>query len=195
MKVIDGDTIKVDIGGRVRTVRLIGVDTPETVDPRKPVEYFGEEASAFTEQLSGGQGVRLQTDPKVSDEDRYGRLLRYVFLADGRLLNSVIIARGYGHAYTRFGFSRMGEFRRLESEARQGKLGLWADTGYESTNLARNLEEELDGNLIVYITKTGKKYHREGCPHLSRSSIATTLKYAAKRYRPCSSCSPPVMPR
>ena len=79
-RVVDGDTIVVRGVGRVR---LIGVDTPETVDPRRPVEFFGREASAFTKRLLEGQRVRLEYDWERAD--RYGRTLAYVYLRDGML--------------------------------------------------------------------------------------------------------------
>ena len=120
-RVVDGDTIVLDGGERVR---LIGVDTPETVHPSKPVEYFGKEASEFTRSLAERKPVRLEYD--WQRQDRYGRTLAYVFLSDGRLLNAEIIRQGYGHAYTRFSFRRMEEFRQLEREARENARGLWA---------------------------------------------------------------------
>lgn len=127
VRVVDGDTIKVRIGRRVETVRLIGVDTPETVDPRRPVEYFGREASAFVRRIALHERVRLQDDPQCSNRDKYRRLLRYVYLEDGTLLNAEIIAQGYGFAYTKYPFSRMREFRRLEKTAKRGGVGLWAE--------------------------------------------------------------------
>jgi micrococcal nuclease len=76
-RVVDGDTLVVDIAGRKDRVRLIGVDTPETVHPNKPVEYFGKEASAFTRQLCEGKQVVLRDELGGQDRDKYGRLLRY----------------------------------------------------------------------------------------------------------------------
>ena len=118
----------VEINGRTDRVRLIGVDTPETVHPQKPVEYFGKEASAFTKRTCEGKTVRLESDPQNANRDKYGRLLRYVYLEDGQLLNAEIIRQGYGFAYTRFPFSKMEEFRELEREARNANRGLWAET-------------------------------------------------------------------
>ena len=92
VRVVAGDTLVLDGGERVR---LIGVDTPETVHPQKPVEYFGKEASAFTRQLVEGERVRLEYDLGTGRKDRYGRTLAYVYLEDGRLLNLAIIAGGY----------------------------------------------------------------------------------------------------
>jgi micrococcal nuclease len=112
-------------------VRLIGVDTPETKHPNKPVEHFGKEAAAFTRRTVEGRRVRLELDPANAsrahkDSTQQRRTLAYVFLEDGTLLNAEIIQQGYGFAYTRFPFARMEEFRRLEREAREQRRGLWA---------------------------------------------------------------------
>jgi len=127
VRVVDGDTIKVRIGRKVETVRLIGVDTPETVDPRRPVQYFGREASAFVKRMANHEQVRLEADPECSNRGKYRRLLRYVYLEDGTLLNAAIIAQGYGFAYTKYPFSRMDAFRKLERAARREGRGLWAE--------------------------------------------------------------------
>lgn len=124
-KVEDGDTIEVSMQGHLEKVRLIGVDTPEVVDPRKPVQCFGKQASAFTKSLVTGKKVKLMTDSITSNRDRYDRLLRYVYLEDGRLLNSEIIKGGYGFAYTAFPFTKVDEFSALETTARQNNAGLW----------------------------------------------------------------------
>lgn len=126
-RVVDRDTIQVWLCGRAEKVRLIGVDTPETVDPRKPVQYFGREASAFTMRLVPGQHVILRDDPMDQNRDRYHRLLRYVFLQDGTFVNAEIIRQGYGFAYTKYPFSLTEEFRALEREAREQGRGLWAE--------------------------------------------------------------------
>ena len=104
-------------------MRLIGVDTPETKHPRKPVQYFGKEASMFTANMVEGKKVRLEVDQ--NQRDRYKRLLAYVYLEDGTLLNAEIIKQGYGHTYTKFPFKYMHEFRQYEREARLMKRGLW----------------------------------------------------------------------
>jgi micrococcal nuclease len=127
-RVIDGDTLVMENGERVR---LIGVDTPETKHPNKPVEHFGKEAAAFTRRLVEGKRVRLEFDPANAprahkDSTQQRRTLAYVFLKDGTLLNAEIIKQGYGVAYTRFPFARLDEFRRFEREAREQRRGLWA---------------------------------------------------------------------
>jgi len=121
VRVVDGDTLVLD---RNERVRLLGVDTPESVDPRRPVERFGREAAAFTRRLAEGKLVRLAYD--LEHQDRYARTLAYVYLEDGRFLNAEIIRQGYGHAYTRFPFRYAEEFRAYEREARENRRGLWA---------------------------------------------------------------------
>jgi micrococcal nuclease len=128
IRVVDGDTIVVQVKGHPETVRLIGVDTPEIVDPRKPVQYFGKEASEFTTSLISGKLVRLEIQTAPTSRDRYGRLLAHVYRqSDGLLVNKEIIRQGYGHAYTKYPFdhARMEDFRAAEREAREHKRGLW----------------------------------------------------------------------
>src|SRR5437867_2369962 len=127
-RVIDGDTIEVSVAGVVEKVRLIGVDTPETVDPRKPVEFFGKEASGFIRNLVAGKKVVLRDELGGQDRDKYHRLLRYVYLEDGTFVNAEIIKQGYGHAYVVFPFSHMEEFRTYERQAREKGLGLWGSS-------------------------------------------------------------------
>ena len=123
-RVVDGDTLIVKMDNMKDRVRLIGVNTPETVHPEKPVEYFGKEASAFTKEMVEGKKVLLKYD--FQKRDKYGRLLAYVYLEDGRLLNAEIIKQGYGFAYTKYPFTYLDDFREYEKEARDNKRGLWA---------------------------------------------------------------------
>ena len=124
IRVIDGDTIRVRVRGKVHTVRLIGVDTPETVHPTKTVQHFGAEASAYTKAALEGKTVTLAKDRTGDTVDRYGRLLRYVLL-DGDNFNARLIREGYAHAYRRFPFSKRTEFIQLEDQARRRGIGLW----------------------------------------------------------------------
>jgi len=136
----DGDTIQVDMEGKKETVRFIGVDTPETHDPRKPIQCFGKAAAAFTKNVIGENRVRLEADPTNSNRDRYQRLLRYVYLPDGTLVNKKIIAEGYGFALVSFPFQKMEEFKAVQVTAREQNKGLWGgctvntSTGYNQTN-------------------------------------------------------------
>lgn len=148
VRIIDGDTIVIDHNGKQVKVRLIGVDTPETVHPSKPVEHYGKEASRFTRNLLKGEKVYLATDTKQAGTDRYGRTLGYVYRApDGLFVNAEIIRQGYGHAYTRFPFKYMEQFRQLEQFARKVKKGLWAPVPLISKPKP---ERQPDPNDIVY---------------------------------------------
>ena len=127
---VDGDTIDVDIpdGKWPHTrIRLWGVDTPETVHPNKSVQHFGPEASELTKKLCKGKMVRLEMEPGKSPRGTEGRLLAWVYLPDGRLLNRVLVAEGYGYADPRFDHHLKNEFRRLQNRARKAGAGLWKD--------------------------------------------------------------------
>ncbi len=128
IKVIDGDTVDVEISGKKETVRLIGMDTPETVDPRKPVQCFGREASSKAKEALVGEMVRLEADITQGERDKYKRLLRYVFLQDGTNFNKFMIAEGYAHEYTyNIPYKYQEEFKEAELNAQKQKIGLWAD--------------------------------------------------------------------
>lgn len=141
VRVADGDTIDVDMNGRIETIRMIGVDTPETHKPNTPVQCYGQAATDYTTQLIGGKKVRLEADPQETNRDRYDRLLRYIYLEDGALLEEKIIAEGYGFAYTLFPFSKVEQFKQLERMAKDIGKGLWSAcqvkieaNGYKQTN-------------------------------------------------------------
>ena len=128
-KVVDGDTIVVNMNGKNETIRLIGLDTPETVDPRKPVQCFGEEASKKAKELLTGKMVRIEVDPSQGERDKYGRLLAYVFLENAVFFNQLMISEGYGHEYTyNLPYKYQKEFKEAEKTAREEKRGLWAKT-------------------------------------------------------------------
>jgi micrococcal nuclease len=124
-RVVDGDTFVVGIAGRHERIRLIGVDTPETVDPDRPVQPYGKEASNFAKHMLSGRTVRLVGD--VEPRDRYGRLLAYVWLPDGTFWNALLAAEGYAQLITiPPDVTYAGLFRRLVDEARSADRGLWA---------------------------------------------------------------------
>ena len=119
-RVIDGDTIEI-AGGEI--VRYIGIDAPETVDPRKPVQCFGREASEENKKLVEGKRVRLEKD--ISNRDKYGRLLRYVYLGN-LFVNDYLVREGYAYAYTYPPDVKYAkEFSQAQKEARENKRGLW----------------------------------------------------------------------
>jgi micrococcal nuclease len=124
--VSDGDTFDVRIAGKTEAVRLIGMDTPETHDPRKPLQCFGVAAAQEAHKLLDGQQVRLVGDPTDSDRDKYRRLLRYVYLENGTLHNQYMVEHGYAFAYIIFPNVKLDQFKQWESEARQQQLGIWS---------------------------------------------------------------------
>lgn len=122
-RVVDGDTIEVQLGGRIEDVRLIGVDTPETVKPDTPVQCFGPRASHFTKQLLTGRRVRLVFG--VERRDVYGRLLAYVYLGR-RFVNPILVRRGLARSLTIPPNDRFAPlFRGLELRAARSGRGLW----------------------------------------------------------------------
>jgi micrococcal nuclease len=124
VRVVDGDTIVVRLGGREERVRYIGVDTPESVKPQTPIQCFAERASAFNARLVEGRTVRLEQD--VDARDRYGRLLAYV-RANGVFVNAELVRRGYARPLTVPPNVRYaGRFARLASQARAAGTGLWS---------------------------------------------------------------------
>ncbi|MDD5438237.1 MAG: thermonuclease family protein [Patescibacteria group bacterium] len=131
VRVVDGDTIDVKLDSEPEKeykVRLLGVNTPETVDPRRPVQCFGHEASDFTKASLNGKRIWLAADSQADERDKYGRLLRNVYLDDGTDFNAKLVSQGYAYAYVSFPQdpARKAEIRRLETEAKTEKRGLWA---------------------------------------------------------------------
>ena len=128
-RVVDGDTIHVFLDNNDVTIRMIGIDTPETVDPRKPVQCFGKEASNHARQLLNGATVYLEIDDSQGDYDKYNRLLSYIWMADGRMFNQVMIAEGYAFEYTyNRPYKYQAQFKDAQRNAQTQQLGLWAPT-------------------------------------------------------------------
>ena len=128
VKVVDGDTISVNIDGVNTSVRMIGIDTPETVDPRKPVQCFGQEASNKAKSILSNQMVRLELDPSQRKYDKYDRLLAYIFLADGNNFNELMIKDGYAYEYTySTSYKYQSAFKLAQKDAQANGRGLWAD--------------------------------------------------------------------
>ncbi|MDF1496549.1 MAG: thermonuclease family protein [Patescibacteria group bacterium] len=130
VSIADGDTLTAIMDSEPGTevkVRFLGVNTPETVDPRRPVECFGKEASEFTKSLLSNQRIKLEADPEADEIDKYGRLLRNIYLADGTDVNAELVKQGYAYAYVSFpqNAERKAYLRSLESEAKANLRGLW----------------------------------------------------------------------
>lgn len=132
---VDGDTIAVNMNGKTETVRMIGIDAPETHKPNTPVQCYGPAAAAYTKQLIGSSRVRLEADSQSTNRDRYDRLLRYVYLPDNRLVEAELIKNGYGFAYTQFPFGKSEEFVQLQASAKAANKGLWGNCApYQQSN-------------------------------------------------------------
>lgn len=148
---IDGDTFGL-------SVRLIGVDAPETRHPRKAPEPLGKEASLFLRRVLAGKTLRLEFDEETMD--RYGRLLAYVYLPDGTLLNALLVCEGYARASPRPPNLKYAPLlRQLEEEAREAKRGLWRE------NSLRNGEGKKEGPAQA---DGGAPYGSQGCREKSR---------------------------
>jgi micrococcal nuclease len=124
-EVKDGDTFTAMVGHHEITVRMLGIDTPETVDPRKPEQCYGKEASDQTKSLLSGKKVQLKLNPNREEKDRYGRYLAFVYSGE-IFLNKFLLQEGYAREYT-FGkpYMHQKEFRDIEKEAKKAEKGLW----------------------------------------------------------------------
>ncbi len=190
-RVIDGDTIELNNGEKVR---YIGIDTPETLDPRKPVQCFGKNASAKNKELVEGKPVWLVKD--ISDKDKYGRLLRYVYLGDpeqesSTFVNLELVKLGFAHSYTYPPDVKYQDlFVAAQSEARENQRGLWSDCPAErpaKPDLAPPEDPALQdpitsspslpnstSNCLIKgnIGSTGEKiYHLPGCGSYDKTKI------------------------
>jgi micrococcal nuclease len=182
-RVIDGDTI--DLADGI-TIRYIGINTPEVGQPG------AEEATEANRALVEGKKVRLEYD--VQKQDKYGRTLAYVYLEDGTFVNAELVKQGYAQVATYPpNVKYVDLFQKLQQEAEAGERGLWASENQREITRPRTTEQPPNQTQsdIVYITKTGSKYHRAGCRYLSKSSIPIERKEAiARGYTPCSVCKP-----
>lgn len=177
VRVVDGDTIEVEINGKTEPVRYIGIDTPETVDPRRPVQCFGVAASKKNKELVEGKMVRLEKD--ITDRDKYNRLLRYVWLGD-TLVNQTLVEQGYAKSYSYPPDVKYQDlFVAAERKAQEDKLGLWtacistspavsATPTVAASASASNPSCTIKGN----ISASGEKiYHLQGCGSYAKTMI------------------------
>ncbi len=130
IKVVDGDTFDLFTKDGIKRIRLIGINTPETLDPRKDVECFGPEASNKLKEILDGKVVKIEADETQDDQDKYGRLLRYVYL-NNENINQRMISEGFAFEYTykkKYKFQK--EFKESYLNAKKNNLGLWKSCGY-----------------------------------------------------------------
>ena len=176
VRVVDGDTINVEINGKVEPLRYIGIDTPETVDPRKTVQCFGIEASKKNKELVEGKLVRLEKD--ITDLDKYKRLLRYVWLGD-TLINQELVMQGYAKSYSYPpDIKYQDKFVAAEKKAREDKLGLWTACASVTApvTLATPAAQAATANpsctIKGNISAAGEKiYHLQGCSSYAKTTI------------------------
>lgn len=127
VSVTDGDTIKVIIDNKTETVRVANINTPESVDPRRPVECMGEEASQKMLEIVSDKKVKLETDQTQKDKDRYGRLIRFVFLEDGTDVGLKLIQLGFAQSspYGDTPHKYLENYKTAHDEAQKNQVGLW----------------------------------------------------------------------
>lgn len=188
-RVIDGDTIEVAISGKTYTVRYIGIDTPETVHPDKPVQEYGIEASNKNKELVSGKTVSLEKD--VSETDKYGRLLRYVYVGN-LFINAELVRLGYAQVSTYPPDVEYQDlFLRLQREAQSAGRGLWGAAPATTAPTTSSSSGQFVGS------KKSDKYHYPSCQWAKQilpqneiwfSSVADAK---AKGYVPCKVCKPP----
>jgi micrococcal nuclease len=138
ISITDGDTISVSMDGKKEKIRLLAIDTPETKDPRKEVQCFGAKASQRMQDFVSGKYVRLEEDSNQPDRDKYGRLLRYVYLEDGTNINAEMVKQGYAFAYIKYPTSQLDNMKNLEKSARESKAGLWDSCTVTETGSTKN---------------------------------------------------------
>lgn len=172
VRVIDGDTIEIE-GGEM--VRYIGIDTPETVDPRKPVQCFGVEASHKNKELVDGKMARLEKD--ITERDKYNRLLRYVWVGD-IFVNLELVKQGFAFSYTYPPDVKYQDlFVKAQEEAREARQGLWNSCPAQTPAQAETpaLQENYSGGSCLIkgnISSSGEKiYHLPGCGSYEKTRI------------------------
>ncbi|SFE57899.1 thermonuclease family protein [Peptostreptococcus sp. D1] len=196
-KVVDGDTINIQVNEKNYKVRMIGVDTPETVHPSKPIQFYGREASDYTKKNLTDKTVYLQKD--VSDTDKYGRLLRYVWTTPPSsdnpseeeiieyMYNANLVKNGYAHAYTYQPNSRYSDlFSKLQSSAREKNIGLWntdlekkfnnSNSGEKNISINSKKSSDATSNKIKG-NKKSKIYHLPGSKTYSQVSEKNTVYF------------------
>lgn len=207
VRVVDGDTYELSDGSKVR---LIGVDTPEShysyklmndVErshrEREIIQEYGSLATLYAMKLVLGKPVQLVYDDAnaaTGHRDRFGRTLAYINVLDEEgnslyCLNDRLIFDGYANTYVKYPFARMEWYRAAEGIARTEGRGFW-NPGFDTTNEEQRLQPVLKQGEVVYVTRTGSKYHRATCSSLRRSKIKLEPGHKG-HYDACKICKPP----
>nr|DAS13205.1 MAG TPA: SNc [Caudoviricetes sp.] len=182
LRVVDGDTIHIDYNGKDEKVRFIGLDTPETKDPRKPIQCFGREASAKMTELAENKKVRLEFDKTQGERDKYGRILAFVYSEDNKNLAYEMIRQGYGNEYTYNSnpYKYQVEFKEAAHKAREENKGLWAENtcAGDATKPAYSPaptpqpQQQSQGACVIKgnIGRNGKIYHMPGQKYYNKTN-------------------------
>lgn len=174
-RVVDGDTVVLEGLGRAR---LIGVDTPESVRPDYPVEYFAREAAGFTRRSLEGREVTIEFGAERTDS--HGRQLVYLYRQDGTHFNAQLIKLGYGFAYTRFPFKFMVKFLEYEDTARRQGKGMWARSVW------------IEPGSVFHGNRGSRVYHSPSCEHYDCANctieLESRVKAESEGFRPHARC-------
>ncbi|KAB2486574.1 thermonuclease family protein [Priestia endophytica] len=179
-RVVDGDTLRATVNGKEEKVRLILVDTPETVHPSKPVQPVGPEASSFTKKMLSNK--KIEIEPGVQERDRYGRLLAYIYV-DGKMFNKILIEKGLARVAvfppnTRY----LDEFKALEQKAKAAKLGIWqyenyvTDKGYNDTVVGSTYSSDQSSSQSSEKTSTNTTPSTQNTPEPVKETGSCTIK-------------------
>lgn len=182
LKVVDGDTIHISYNGKDEKVRFIGLDTPETKDPRKPIQCFGREATAKMTEFAENKNIRLEFDKTQGERDKYGRLLAFVYSEDNKNLAYEMIRQGYGNEYTYNSnpYKYQNEFKEAARKAREENKGLWAGNTCagdatkpaDSPAPAPQPQQQTQGTCVIKgnIGRNGKIYHMPGQKYYDKTN-------------------------
>jgi len=174
-RVVDGDTVILERLGRAR---LIGVDTPESVRPDYPVEYFGREAAGFTRKSLEGREVTIEFGEERTDS--HGRQLVYLYCHDGTHFNAQLIKLGYAFAYTRFPFKFKVEFLKYEDTARRQGKGMWVRSVW------------IEPGSVFHGNRESRVYHSPPCEHYDCANctieLESRVEAESEGFRPHARC-------
>jgi micrococcal nuclease len=180
VRVIDGDTLKITLNGREETVRLLLIDTPETVHPNKPVEPFGKDASNFTKNTLP-QNSKIQVELGISERDKYGRLLAYVY-KNGKMINEQLLEKGLARVAYIYppNTKHIDEFRVIQSRAQKQAIGIWSIENYATDRGFNDNVTKQSSNHKQNITSSSKTanniYSNQQCKKVIKGNITSTGK-------------------
>lgn len=191
---VDGDTVKLKVNGKQYTFRLLAVDTPETKNTGGKNRYMGSQATSYVRKtLSKAKKIQVQYETSARI-DKYGRKLAWIF-ADGKLLQSQLVSKGYARVYYLYGnYKYNNTLKKLEQTTKKKKLGIWknykaAFPDSSDPGIEKPTPTPAPVSNVVYIPKTGKKYHRTSTCSSMRSPTKTTLARAQQLgYTACKKC-------